>query len=86
MPTKPKTKTSRKLFFTNGEEACQHRKRLGLTQTEFWSRAEVAQSAGSRYESGRDLPVLVQLLLHLIYAPEKQAQALLSQLRSVERT
>lgn len=32
-------------------------------QTEFWSRFGVTQSGGSRYESGRDVPAPVAILV-----------------------
>lgn len=43
------------------------RKRLGVNQSEFWSRIGVTQSGGSRYESGRALPKPVRELLRLVY-------------------
>ena len=42
-----------------------HRKKLGLNQSEFWSRFGVTQSGGSRYESGRSLPRPVAMLVWL---------------------
>lgn len=35
------------------------RKNMGLNQQEFWSLVGVTQSGGSRYESGRGVPVQV---------------------------
>lgn len=35
------------------------RKKMGLNQQEFWSLVGVTQSGGSRYESGRSVPVQV---------------------------
>lgn len=35
------------------------RKNMGLNQLEFWSLVGVTQSGGSRYESGRGVPVQV---------------------------
>ena len=43
------------------------RHRLGLNQQEFWSRIGVAQSCGSRYESGRRMPKPVQELLRVVH-------------------
>lgn len=43
------------------------RKRLNLNQSEFWSRINVTQSGGSRYESGRDAPDQVKELVRLHY-------------------
>ena len=42
-----------------------YRKKLGLNQSAFWSTLGVTQSGGSRYESGRNLPKPVALLLTL---------------------
>lgn len=36
---------------------------LGLNQSAFWSRFGVTQSGGSRYESGREMPTPLKLLL-----------------------
>ena len=60
------------------------RKKLGLNQSDFWSKIAVTQSGGSRYESGRSLPGSAQFLLHLAYAPEAQALAMLNFLRTVK--
>ncbi|MBS1228823.1 MAG: hypothetical protein H6R17_2100 [Proteobacteria bacterium] len=79
MPTK--TSKAPKLFLTTGEAALTLRKKLALNQSEFWKRIKVTQSGGSRYESGRNLPESVQLLLHLAYAPAAQAFALLHHIR-----
>lgn len=43
------------------------RKRLGMNQSEFWSRIGVTQSGGSRYESGRAPPKPVRELVRLVY-------------------
>ena len=48
-------------------DAKQIRQRLGLNQQEFWSRIGVAQSCGSRYESGRRMPKPVQELLRVVH-------------------
>ena len=79
MPTQPNK--APKLFLTTGEAALSLRRKLALTQSEFWSRIKVTQSGGSRFESGRNLPQPVRLLLHFAYAPAAQALALLHQLR-----
>ena len=69
-----------KYFIESGKDAKLVRSKLGMNQSEFWSRISVTQSGGSRYESGRDLPKPVRILLHITYAPEKQAMAMLEQL------
>lgn len=78
--SKPKKRPA--LRFQTGADVHEHRKKLGLDQSEFWSRISVTQSGGSRYESGRNIPRPVQLLLHLTYGTEKQAGDLLSWLRA----
>ncbi len=70
-----------KLFIQSGREAKELRQKMRLNQMEFWRPLGVTQSGGSRYESGRDMPKPVQMLLHLAYAPEKQAGAMLEYLR-----
>jgi transcriptional regulator with XRE-family HTH domain len=42
-----------------------YRKTNGLNQSQFWSRFGVTQSGGSRYESGRNLPRPVAMLVWL---------------------
>ena len=42
-----------------------YRKKLGVNQQIFWSPLGVTQSGGSRYESGRNLPKPVALLVML---------------------
>ena len=56
---------------TKKVDALKLRKKLGLSQTEFWSRIEVTQSGGSRYENGRTMPGLVRKLLGIVYLKEK---------------
>ncbi|MCX7170423.1 MAG: hypothetical protein NTY41_09060 [Proteobacteria bacterium] len=41
------------------------RNKLGLNQSDFWSRYGVTQSGGSRYEAGRNIPAPLKLLLRL---------------------
>ena len=56
-----------------GEAALAMRKKLNVNQSEFWSRVGVGQSAGSRYESGRNIPRPVQMLLRIAYGTKAQA-------------
>lgn len=70
------------LRFKTGNDVQQMRYKLGLNQSQFWSRLGVTQSGGSRYESGRNIPKPVQLLLHLTYGTEKQSADLLAWLRA----
>lgn len=82
MPAKQKVTKAPKVYLKTGKDALALRKKLGLNQTGFWGRIATTQSGGSRYEGGRRLPGTVQLLLHLAYAPESQAQAMLDYLRA----
>lgn len=42
-----------------------HRKGTGVSQGEFWPSFGVTQSGGSRYESGRAMPMPLKILLVL---------------------
>lgn len=60
------------------------RQKLNLNQTSFWSRVGIGQSGGSRYESGRNIPRPVQMLLRITYGTKAQADKQLSALRGQE--
>ena len=64
-----------------GEAALAMRKKLNVNQSEFWSRVGLGQSAGSRYESGRNIPRPVQMLLRIAYGAKAQADKQLEALR-----
>lgn len=51
-------------------------------QTEFWSRFGVTQSGGSRYESGREVPAPVAILV-LAFADGLLDEAALARLRNL---
>ncbi len=51
-----------KLDFSNIANA---RKKEGVNQLNFWTRYGVTQSGGSRYESGRNIPKPLAILLWL---------------------
>ena len=76
MTTKPP-----KFALTTGEAALAVRKKLNVNQSEFWSRVGIGQSAGSRYESGRNIPRPVQMLLRIAYGTQAQAAKQLEALR-----
>lgn len=72
-----------KLMFSEPAAIRAFRKNLNMNQAQFWQRAGITQSGGSRYESsGRSIPETVQLLLHLAYAPDARAQRLFDALRT----
>ena len=64
-----------------GEMAFAMRKKLNVNQSEFWSRVGLGQSAGSRYESGRNIPRPVQFLLRIAYGTKAQAAKQVEALR-----
>ena len=65
----------------SGDAALAMRKKLNVNQSEFWSRVGLGQSAGSRYESGRNIPRPVQMLLRIAYGTKAQAAKQLEALR-----
>ena len=70
-----------KLAPISSEAALSMRKKLNANQSEFWSRVGIGQSAGSRYESGRNIPRPVQMLLRIAYGTKAQAAKQLEALR-----
>ncbi len=52
----------KKLDFSDIADA---RKKEQLNQKDFWTRYGVTQSGGSRYESGRNIPKPLAILLYL---------------------
>ena len=51
-------------------DAREIRRKLGLNQSQFWSKIGVTQSGGSRYESGRNMPKPVRELLRLVHVEQ----------------
>ena len=76
MTTKPP-----KLALVTGEAALAMRQKAGLNQSVFWSRVGIGQSAGSRYESGRNIPRPVQMLLRIAYGTKAQSAKQVEALR-----
>ena len=70
-----------KLIFSSSAEIKAVRQKHAMNQSQFWGRVGVTQSGGSRYESERNIPVPVQLLLHIAYAPADRADRLVDHLR-----
>ena len=73
-----------KLEIKDGFDARQVRNKLHLNQAEFWGPLNVTQSGGSRYESGRAMPGPVKLLVNIVHGSPRQAERLVSYLRSKE--
>ena len=78
------TTKSPKFAPITSEAALSMRKKTGLNQSRFWSAVGIGQSAGSRYESGRNIPRPVQMLLRIAYGTKAQADKQLSALRGQE--
>lgn len=72
-----------KLHVYTGAEAKERRKALGLVQADFWGPFGVTQSGGSRYESDREIPEPVQILLNIAFASEAKASAIVQSLRTL---
>jgi len=75
------TMAAPKLIFSSSEEIKAFRQKHGMNQSQFWGRVGVTQSGGSRYESERNIPVPVQLLLHIAYATDDRSHRLVDHLR-----
>lgn len=73
-----------KLEIQDGFDARQLRQKLRINQAEFWGAVAVTQSGGSRYESGRDMPGSVRLLVNIVHGTPRQAEKLVSYLRTKE--
>ncbi len=69
------------LRYSTGAAVREVRRKRYLNQSDFWSKLGVTQSGGSRYESGRNIPLPVQQLLQIAYGTEAQAAALVAWLR-----
>ena len=64
-----------------GEAALAMRQKAGTNQSVFWARVGIGQSAGSRYESGRNIPRPVQMLLRIAYGTRAQSAKQVDALR-----
>ena len=59
------------------------RRKMNISQSEFWSRIGVTQSGGSRYETTRRVPKPTQTVINLAYSSAKTALETLAALRGV---
>ena len=59
------------------------RRKMDISQSEFWNRLGITQSGGSRYESGRNVPKPTQTVIHLAYGTTKAALEKLAALRGI---
>ena len=60
-----------------GPDALAIRKKLSLNQSDFWTPFGVTQSGGSRYESGREIPVPVMSLVVMTMGNAAQVKKVL---------
>lgn len=70
-----------KLKTYTGAEVRELRRKLHLNQSEFWTPFQTTQSGGSRYESGREIPDTVQVLLNIAFGTDAKAAAIVEGLR-----
>lgn len=70
-----------KLHQYTGAEVKALRKAAGLNQTEFWGRFGATQSAGCRYENGRDVPGALNILLNIALMDEATSAAVVTLMR-----
>lgn len=71
-----------KLKTYSGAEVLELRRKLGLNQRDFWAPFQTTQSGGSRYESSRDIPNPVQVLLNIAFNTDAKATAIFDELRA----
>lgn len=71
-----------KLHQYTGAEVKALRKAAKLNQGEFWGRFGVTQSGGSRYESGRDIPDAMNILLNIALGDEATSASVVTWMRS----
>lgn len=71
-----------KLKLYTCSEVRELRRKLQLNQSEFWTPFQTTQSGGSRYESGREIPDPVQVLLNIAFNTDAKAAAIFDELRA----
>ena len=71
-----------KLKTYTGDEIRTLRHKLDLNQRDFWAPFQTTQSGGSRYESGREIPEPVQVLLNIAFGTDAKAAAIFDELRT----
>lgn len=59
------------------------RRKMDISQSEFWSRIGVTQSSGSRYETGRKAPNTTHTVIDLTYGPLNAAVERLAAMRGI---
>lgn len=62
------------------------RRKMDISQSEFWTRIGVTQSGGSRYETMRKVPKTTQAVIDLTYGPLNAAVERLAAMRGITVT
>ena len=60
------------------------RKKSGMNQFEYWERFGITQSGGSRYETGRNIPLPTRMLLWLVDSGRVSAEDLADAIKAVK--
>lgn len=66
----------------SGPEVRKYRLSKDMDQGSFWRRISVTQSGGSRYETGREMPEQVAMMLTIAYGEKREAERLVAKLRN----
>ncbi|ANQ83714.1 hypothetical protein dqs_0638 [Azoarcus olearius] len=74
-----------KLKTYSGAQIRAYRKRLGMNQTKFWESFSITQSGACRYESGRDIPAPLQILLNIALGSEATSHSIVEALRQIRK-
>ncbi len=59
------------------------RRKMDISQSEFWNRIGITQSGGSRYETMRRVPKTTQTVIDLTYGPLNAAVERLAAMRGI---
>ncbi len=67
------------------KDIASYRRGLGMNQLQFWSRFGITQSGGSRYESGRSIPLPARALLVLVSSGKLSEQDLAAAMKAAKK-
>ncbi len=70
------TKKSPLTLQLTGAEIKSLRQKFGLNQLAFWAPLGLTQSAGSRYESGQNIPAPTSMLIQIVYLSQNPSDDL----------
>ena len=72
-----RTKPTKHFPMITAAEIVEYRKKNNISQSDFWGPLGVSQSGGSRYESGREIPVPVMSLVVMTMGNAAQVKKVL---------